>query len=176
MSHEDEPTMSEGRALSRRTVVRAGAHAAWVIPAVSLVTAAPALAASNHTLQFTATSAAKANNGNGQPYTPTVTFTLHNNSAATTTAGLQVTITFPSTAGNITPPASVSGWSISPTTVQNAPASFTLTRTTQLAGGADATFSGVFTSNDTNKNVSGSVSFTANTSNFPAATGSAVIA
>lgn len=31
---------------SRRTVVRAGAHAAWVVPAVSLATAAPALAAS----------------------------------------------------------------------------------------------------------------------------------
>jgi hypothetical protein len=34
------------RALTRRTVVRAGAHAAWAVPAITVATAAPALAVS----------------------------------------------------------------------------------------------------------------------------------
>src|SRR5688572_24200905 len=34
------------RTISRRTVVRTGAHAAWAVPAISVATAAPALAVS----------------------------------------------------------------------------------------------------------------------------------
>lgn len=40
------PETPETRGLSRRQVVRTGAHLAWAVPAVSVVTAAPALAAS----------------------------------------------------------------------------------------------------------------------------------
>lgn len=52
MTHEDEPTLGQGSGLSRRTVVRSAAHAAWMVPAISLITQAPALAASGDTLSF----------------------------------------------------------------------------------------------------------------------------
>src|SRR5687767_13882478 len=42
----DEKTMPAqgGRGVSRRSVVRAGAHAAWAVPVISVATAAPAAA------------------------------------------------------------------------------------------------------------------------------------
>ena len=51
MSHDIDPTSTPEsgeveRGVSRRSVVRTGAHLAWAVPAVSMVTAAPALAVS----------------------------------------------------------------------------------------------------------------------------------
>ena len=48
MTASEQPTSvaTERRMISRRTVVRTGAHAAWAVPAISVATAAPALAAS----------------------------------------------------------------------------------------------------------------------------------
>ena len=54
---------SGGRQLSRRSVIKAGAHAAWVVPAIQVVGAAPAFAGScstgahHHAFSFTKVSA-----------------------------------------------------------------------------------------------------------------------
>jgi hypothetical protein len=42
----NQSNLSTQRVVSRRAVVRAGAHAAWAVPAISIATAAPALAVS----------------------------------------------------------------------------------------------------------------------------------
>ena len=49
-SDRDEPARS---ALTRRSVIRAGAHAAWAAPAITMATAAPAFAMSTPTQQAT---------------------------------------------------------------------------------------------------------------------------
>lgn len=48
MSNVDDVTR-ESTGVSRRTLVRAGAHAAWVVPAVTVISAAPAMAISAST-------------------------------------------------------------------------------------------------------------------------------
>ncbi len=80
------------RHLSRRTVLRTGAHLAWAVPAIQFASAAPAFAASPPgSLQITAASGTwnLANDYvNGS-------FRVTNNSPTHSTTGLQVTLTFP---------------------------------------------------------------------------------
>ena len=55
---DDTTTAAEAgtgnRHLSRRTVLRAAGHAAWVVPAIQVVSMAPAFAAASDVLQITA--------------------------------------------------------------------------------------------------------------------------
>ena len=49
MNLDSDSQATVQRRISRRTVVKAGAHAAWVVPAVQLIGSAPAMAASGCT-------------------------------------------------------------------------------------------------------------------------------
>jgi len=77
----DVPT-SAHRQLSRRSVIRAGAHAAWVVPAIQVVGAAPAFAscstgAHQHAFTFAKVSATWDLQGNGSDkYVLTIRFRI----------------------------------------------------------------------------------------------------
>lgn len=85
--------------LSRRTVLRTAAHAAWAVPAIQLVSAAPAFAASGDTLAFAGTpswASKKILN---------VSFVVTNTSPGTQADGLTVTLTMtPAPTAGITLP------------------------------------------------------------------------
>jgi hypothetical protein len=123
MSHHEESNATGVGVLSRRTVVRAGAHAAWIVPAISVVTAAPALAASGTsrpTLTITNGSGtwATQNHITGTQYTFTnwavsgITVTnVSTNPATDVATGITVTISFASSTYKPTTVVSVTGLS-----------------------------------------------------------------
>lgn len=74
--------------VARRTVLKTGAHAAWVIPAVQVATQVPALAASGDGLAITSAT--------GSYYIPAHRYGVRSvvqNNDTHTTAGLQATVT-----------------------------------------------------------------------------------
>lgn len=133
MTHEDEPTLGQGSGLSRRTVVRSAAHAAWMVPAISLITQAPALAASGDNLTFATTPTAVLNGSGNQV---TITTSVKDNTTHGTTIaanGLVIVVDF-------------TGTGMTPTQVSTAAAGFTssisglkVTFTHTAAIGANAT-------------------------------------
>lgn len=92
---DDTTTAAEAgtgnRHLSRRTVLRAAGHAAWVVPAIQVVSMAPAFAASG-TLQITAASGTWTRGGSSRV---DGTVTVHNASTTDATGNLQLLLTFP---------------------------------------------------------------------------------
>lgn len=109
-SHERNTSEQHPRAgVNRRTLMRTGAHAAWSIPAVQLVTQAPAYAASGPAaLSVTATNSGWTGNSTVNARF-TVTTTVTNTNAQPTT-NLSVTYTLPTGVNaTVTPPA---GWSV----------------------------------------------------------------
>ena len=81
-----------GRQLSRRAVLRTAAHAAWAVPAIQIVAAAPSFAASGDALALAPTPTGVWDLGANRM---TATIRVKNISAANPTAGLQVTAIFP---------------------------------------------------------------------------------
>lgn len=142
MSEINDSSPEARPGLSRRTVVRTAANAAWMVPAISLVTEAPALAASGDTIAFGATSGSWS--GLLGVVLPTLSLSIpinlgtkHSSSAV----GLTVTITFPTLRRNITPNAP-SGWTVSPTGSGAGP--FTFTKSANVAAPATVTFAPTF--------------------------------
>jgi len=132
-------TESKRSGMSRRTVVKTGAHAAWAVPAISLATAAPAMASSGAVLSISGTSANRA--------VAILTASASvDNTGTQTTSGLQLIVDISSTSGNatgVTAATTPTGWG---TPVKTNPGSqlarFTYTATGQLANGASQSFSG----------------------------------
>ncbi len=139
--------------MSRRTVLRAAGHAAWVVPTIQIVSTAPAFAAASDQLQITAAS--------GQWTLGVIDYmaasiTVANSSPNDPTVALQVTVSFPypyvygpsllnpngpSANRNMFLSQVASGWSASAVAYAGAAAhrtgTFVFTRTTQiLAGGS----------------------------------------
>jgi hypothetical protein len=83
----EAPESEERSGLSRRTVIKGAAHAAWMVPAITVVTQAPAIAASGNNPVITATS----NTWNGKKLTATMT--IENKGTGATDAGMQVQVT-----------------------------------------------------------------------------------
>lgn len=92
MEHQSTNT-TDNRQLSRRSVVRTAAHAAWAVPAIQVAATVPAYAAVSDPLTFTAGSG-DWTQPLGYPYVD-VTTTVLNGSATDTTANLQITVQFP---------------------------------------------------------------------------------
>jgi hypothetical protein len=103
MSLDASPLQTHDNAPSRRTLLRAGAHAAWMIPAVQVVSQVPALAASGDGLSITAATwsggAAKLKDKKAHtPFHPHVTI---QNNDVDPAQNLMVTIRIHSNGGNI---------------------------------------------------------------------------
>ena len=92
------------RQLSRRSVIKAGAHAAWVVPAIQVVGAAPAFAtcSAGHThpaIPYTVSVAPGAwtTDGGSRNYFINLVFTITNQDACDALTGIQVVIESPHT-------------------------------------------------------------------------------
>lgn len=137
ISGDAENNQSNGGGISRRTVIKAGAHAAWAVPLVQVVAAAPAIAVSGScTLSITKASG-KWPGGSGKL---NVSVTVA--AATNATSGLQVTLVF--TEGWQGGKAAASGWGVTgptPTT----PNTYVFTANTQIAAGGTATLTAQFT-------------------------------
>jgi hypothetical protein len=94
--NDEQPSTEDhavgGRQLSRRTVLRTAAHAAWAVPAIQIVAAAPTFAASGDVLALTPTPTGVWDLGANRM---TATIPVKNNSTANPTAALQVTAIYP---------------------------------------------------------------------------------
>ena len=137
-----------GRGLSRRAVVRTAANAAWMVPAVSLVTAAPAFAAVSSMLTVTAFSAQYPNRTNAataQPNQLAVAATLGNTGSAATT-GHQFVLTIPSGLYSMAPTSTTPAGFNAPTITPSS-GGWTLTYTSigQIAANASKGFAATIT-------------------------------
>jgi hypothetical protein len=134
MSSNSSRPVVESRGISRRTLVKGAAHAAWVVPAVQLVTVVPAFAVSGCNLAVTASSATHTGNNpnaSGQQQL-SVNLTIKN-TQDTGASNVTVVLTFTSRY-SITTPFSAPGW-----TVTRDGNVFTFVATAPLAGGATTT-------------------------------------
>ena len=163
MLHEDENVAPEKTMLSRRKVV---GTALWVAPAITVLSAAPALAASGDTLSWATSPSAPIVGGSGNTQF-TIGFTVRATSTHSTAAAIAVTITFPAVDGAITLPTTVpTGWHTTSTGTVAAGGSVTYNVTTPVTPtGNTPAFSAVFTSA---RNAKGkAISFVANATNYP---------
>ena len=142
--HSGEDHAVGGRRLSRRTVLRTAAHAAWAVPAIQAVAATPAFAASGSgALAFTPAPTGVWSLSRNRM---TATIQVKNTSTANPTIGLQVTVAFPNLYvyknGNRTLAVSrvTTGWSASPVAYSGSgtgrTATVVFTATSQVAPGA----------------------------------------
>lgn len=88
----DQQKSPEQTGLSRRSLVRTAAHAAWAVPAVQVAASVPAYAAASDQLTITSATGewTPANNRRMDG-----SITVRNDSPDDTTVNLQVTLTFP---------------------------------------------------------------------------------
>jgi hypothetical protein len=127
MVYEDESVAPAKTMLSRRKVI---GTAIWAAPAITLATAAPALAASGDTLSASGTGSW--NSGTSKSFKLNVTIKA---TSTHSTAGIvSFTLTFPASIGAVTPPAaSPAGWTIPQGTIASG-GSITITSTGNLTG------------------------------------------
>jgi hypothetical protein len=135
-----ESRLGEKSLLSRRKVI---GTAIWAAPAITLATAAPALAASGDTLNLTnLKSVAGSSNGGITSDIRTISFTVTAVSTHSSTGTVSITLTFPNPGllnGYVYP--TVAGWTLTSSTTNSA------TYTASIAGtpsGTPITFSGQF--------------------------------
>lgn len=132
--------------ISRRTVVRAGANLAWMVPAIAIVTEAPALAVSGQALQVTGTGswAVGALSADISPWTANIS--VKNLSSTTAATGISVVVDFTGngTLGTVSSFSSVSSnsgsWSVSPASGST----FTFTFTGSIPASGTVSFSPSF--------------------------------
>lgn len=154
LSSDGEVTESSSRGISRRSVMKAGAAAAWSVPLVQVVAAAPANAATSGApvLSFTTCTANYGTSAGASAADPShlfVTAVVKNTGGVT--AGLTVTLTIPANLHDAAPTVSPSaGWSASPATGSlTAGWTIVLTVADQLGAGASSpTLSATLTFND----------------------------
>lgn len=148
--------------LSRRSVLRAGAHAAWVVPVVTVATASPAMAhhSPGHTTPpATAPDLALTGFVPRRGTTAKATIGVANTGDAAA-ENVQVTISIPnSTGGNgawnrgtLSVSGVSAGWTVSGPTTNGTTTTFTFTRDTALAGGTSETLSFYLTSTSNGSN------------------------
>ena len=97
MEESDAPEHVAGadRVISRRTVIRTAAHAAWAVPVISAVSAAPVFAANSNELLFQSASGVWTLPTGGE-FEPFVTASLVvENLGGSDALDLKVTVTFP---------------------------------------------------------------------------------
>lgn len=137
ISGDAENSSMTRRGVSRRSVMKAGAAAAWSVPLVQVVAAAPAVAVSGPAA-LSATAGTGSWNGNSANLNTQVTIT---NTGNNVTSSLQVTFTFdsPWTGGSATAP---TGWTLGASSAT----SFTFVAGTQLAAGSNTTIAPSFAS------------------------------
>jgi len=160
LSSDGEVTERSSRGISRRSVMKAGAAAAWSVPLVQVVAAAPAVAVSGPT-SLSATGGTGGWNGNSANMATRITIT---NTGANDTSSLQVTFTF--TSGWVSGTASApTGWAPGASSAT----SFTFVAGTQLAAGQSVEVAPTFTSTN-------GKGFAAQIAVSPTATGSTSVA
>jgi len=134
VTNSDQTPVQAPEGLQRRTVVKAGAHAAWAVPAITLATAAPAFAGSG-TPSVSASGVSGTVTGTGNNRSLDVASTIANTGDGATTS---LTVTYTITGASLTfgaPTGISAGWSSS-STGGTGTATYVFTRTgTQLAGG-----------------------------------------
>lgn len=171
MLHEDESVAPAKTLLSRRKVI---GTALWAAPAITLATAAPALAASGDTL--TASGSGSWNSGTSKAFKLSVT--VKATSTHSTSAIVSFTLTFPASIGAITPPSvNPTGWTIPQGTI-TAGGSITITSTSNLTGTAGGATAPAFSNQAftaTNHVGSAAVSITATESGYTNGVGSITV-
>lgn len=97
MASTSKPDTQSGQTgITRRSVAKTAAHAAWAVPAIQVAASVPAFAAASDLLAFTAGSGDwTVNTGLFQADFVDVTTGVKNNSASDATVDLSVTVTFP---------------------------------------------------------------------------------
>ena len=168
-TRDTDAATPERSGLNRRTVLKAGAHAAWAIPAVQVITQAPALAASGDSLSFSAgpagswqsTDSTKSGYKRFKISALAIKVTSSHGGSATVT----VTLTFPTGSGSLTAP-TVTGWTAP--TVSGLTATYTTTAPVS-AGSSTPGLTGVFV---VGTHTSGTIQVTGNASGFSQAVGS----
>lgn len=132
-----------GRRVTRRALVRTGANVAWMVPAITLVTEAPALAASNNSLSVSGSGGWFLNLVSAAVVGPwTGSFTIKNNSSSLTASGIALVVDFTGLAApTFQAPSKPSGWSVSPASGQAS--KFTFTYTGTLAPGASISLASI---------------------------------
>ncbi|HSE09222.1 MAG TPA: hypothetical protein VLB29_11210 [Nocardioidaceae bacterium] len=158
-SGDAENSMPSGAGgISRRSVVKAGAVAAWSVPLVQVVAAAPAMAAVSGTSTLGLPAANGSWSGNSSNLNGAVTIS---NTGSVATTSLQVTMDFDAawTSGS----ASAPGWTVTPS-ANATTKTYVFTATTQLAAGDSTTLSFTFAST-TGKGFATNISVTANAAN-----------
>jgi len=166
MTIQPEAPETEGRSgLSRRTVMKAGAHAAWAIPAITVVTSAPAFAAqSGQPTCDPVPSGSGAWTGPSSTRAIPCTVSVANKGAADT-VGLVLTASFP-TGWDPTVGAPSNGW-----TVSKSVNVFTFTPPSQVGAGKTATFDVTFSPKASNKNRAVAITLNTNVQNGTAESG-----
>ena len=157
-SSSERSSAPDSQLLSRRTLVRAGATAAWAVPAIQVVAAAPAFAAGSGgpTTLTPATPTGKYTSSTALNVTASVT-----NSGTQSANNLQLTITLPTAAtGTVT----ATGW-----TVTGSGTTFVFTADSPLVATASVGFDVTFA---VTRNPAGSVSVIATADNAPQQTAS----
>ena len=152
--------------ISRRSIMKAGAAAAWSVPLVQVVAAAPAVAVSG---SATLAVSAPPSGWNGRSANLPVAITITNTGSVPTT-NLQVTCTFDSawTSGKAT----ATGWAVQPTGVATTK-TYTFTASTQVAANATATLSITFNSS-TGQGFATNITVTATATNSSNAPGTSI--
>jgi hypothetical protein len=130
----EAPETEERSGLSRRTVIKGAAHAAWMVPAITVVTQAPALAASG-AAQLSFMSASGTHSGT----TITARVDVKNlNSQGTTAFQLSFQINTPAGAqAGVVSGGSPRGWGTGSVGTGSSKNVITFTATSQLLGNAD---------------------------------------
>lgn len=166
----EAPETEDRSGLSRRTVIKAGAHAAWAIPAVTVVTSAPAFAAQSG--QLTSDPVPSGSGAwTGPSNTRTIPCTINvANKGAADTVGLILTASFPSGWDPAVGTPS-NGW-----TVSKSVNVFTFTPPAQVGAGKTATFDVTFSPKSSNKNRTVSITLNTTVQNGTAESGSIVVA
>lgn len=129
--------------IDRRTIVRTAANAAWAVPAIAVVSSAPAFAAASQPAKLTFTAPSATRSGR----TGTFGFTVNNIGTEPTVAlKLTLDVAAPLDFHNQPQFTAVNGW---PRTGSGS--TYTLTADTQIPAGGSATISGLsFRVNDNN--------------------------
>jgi hypothetical protein len=151
VTNTDQTSAQGPEGLQRRTIVKAGAHAAWAVPAITIATAAPAFAGSTQSSVSVGLLTSASRSGS----TLTVSNGSISNTGLATTQNLQVTVQLvPTGVGggadfrNATVTTTPNGFSVSPNpSVNNAAKSITYTFVagSQLSGPLGSTsFNPVF--------------------------------
>jgi hypothetical protein len=100
---DDFVASESARPISRRSVLRAGAHAAWMVPAVQVVSAVPAFAACSKPLRgaaFSFTGTAVWSEQSTKKWVLTLTYTITSKTPCPVT-GMSLVLTAPSSWGGI---------------------------------------------------------------------------